>query len=69
MPDVFVDPVIENLHAVRSAMLDAAGGDIRQLMRQVAEHQKQSQHAIIAAPFRSPKSCRSDNHAVEETSR
>jgi hypothetical protein len=35
MADALVDPVVAEVHAVRAAMLDAAGGDIAELMRQV----------------------------------
>ena len=33
-------------------MLDECGGDINELMRRVAEHQKQSGHRIITEPLR-----------------
>jgi len=52
MPDKFEDPVVAEIHATRAAMLDAAGGDIRDLMRQVAERQRKSKHRIITRPLR-----------------
>ena len=32
MPDWFIDPVVEEIHATRAAMLEAAGGEIDVLM-------------------------------------
>lgn len=52
MPDVFDDPVVAEVHAVRAAMIDAADGDIRELMRQVVERQQGSKHRIITRPLR-----------------
>ena len=52
MPDKFDDPVVAEIHATRAAMLEAAGGDIRDLMRQVAERQRKSKHRIITRPLR-----------------
>ena len=52
MSDKFEDPVVAEIHATRAAMLDAAGGDIRLLMQQVAERQRRSKHRIITQPFR-----------------
>ena len=52
MPDKFDDPVVAEIHATRAAMLEAAGGDIRNLMRQVAERQRKSKHQIITHPLR-----------------
>ncbi len=42
MSDRFEDPVVAEIHATCAAMLEAAGGDIRLLMKQVAERQRQS---------------------------
>jgi len=52
MPDKFTDPVIADLHAVREAMLEAAGGDIDVLMRQVGERQRNSSRKVIKHPLR-----------------
>ena len=52
MPDRFDDPVVAEIHATRAAMLEAAGGDIRVLMQQVAERQRKSKRRIITSPFR-----------------
>ncbi len=52
MPDKFDDPVVAEIHAARAAMLEAAGGDISVLMKQVAERQRKSQRRIITQPFR-----------------
>ena len=51
MPDTFQDPVVDEIHAVRAAMLQAAGGDVRVLMHQVAERQHRSTHRIITQPL------------------
>ncbi len=51
MSDKFEDPVVAEIHATRAAMLEAAGGDIRLLMQQVAERQRRSKHRIITQPF------------------
>ena len=47
MSSTFVDPVVAEIHMVRAAMLDTAGGDIDLMMRQVAERQSRSGHPII----------------------
>ena len=52
IPDKFDDPVVAEIHAVRAAMLEAAGGDIGLLMTQVAERQRESKRRIITQPFR-----------------
>jgi hypothetical protein len=52
MPNRFVDPVVEEIHAIRAAMLEAAGGDIRVLMQQVTERQERSDRRIIREPLR-----------------
>jgi hypothetical protein len=52
MSDRFVDPVIAEVHATRAAMLDAAGGDIRVLMEQVADRQDRSNRRIVREPLR-----------------
>jgi hypothetical protein len=49
--DNFVDPIVEEIHAIRAAMLEAAGGDIQALMQQVAQRQENSQRRIIRVPF------------------
>lgn len=51
MSSTFVDPVVSEIHMVRVAMLDEAGGDIDLMMRQVAERQGRSGHPIITQPF------------------
>ncbi len=51
MSSTFVDPVVSEIHMVRVAMLDEAGGDIDLMMRQVAERQSRSGHPIITQPF------------------
>ncbi len=58
MPDKFQDPVVAEIHAVRTAMLHAAGGDVRVLMHQVTERQHLSTHRIITEPLR-PQPCQS----------
>jgi hypothetical protein len=52
MSEIFDDPVVAEIHAVRAAMLEAAGGDADLMMRQVAERQRRSTHRIITEPFR-----------------
>jgi len=52
MSEIFIDPVIEEIHAVRAAMLEAAGGDIGVLMQQVADRQERSDRSIIREPLR-----------------
>ena len=49
---IFDDPVVAEIHAIRSALLDECGGDIKELMRRVAERQKQSGHRVITEPLR-----------------
>lgn len=51
MSERYVDPVVAEIHATRAAMLEAAGGDIRVLMRQVAERQRRSGRRIIREPL------------------
>jgi len=46
------DPIVAEIHATRTAMLEAAGGDIGLLMQQVAERQRKSKHRIITQPLR-----------------
>lgn len=53
MPENFDDPVLAEVHAVRAAMLEAAGGDINVLMERVAERQQRSKRKIIIDSFRS----------------
>ena len=53
MSEKFVDPVVAEVHATRAAMLDAVGGEIAELMRQVADRQQRSHHQIIREPLRS----------------
>lgn len=52
MPDKFVDPVVAEVHATRAAMLEAAGGNVAELMRQVGIRQQQSDRRIIRQPLR-----------------
>ena len=52
MSDRFVDPVVAEVHATRAAMLEAAGGDVTELMRQVADRQQRSHRQIIREPLR-----------------
>ena len=52
MSDRFVDPVVADVHATRAAMLAAAGGEIGELMRLVADHQQRSHRPIIREPLR-----------------
>ncbi len=47
-----VDPVVAEVHAARATMLKAAGGDVAELMRQVADRQERSQREIIREPLR-----------------
>lgn len=49
---IFDDPVVAEIHAIRAALLHECGGDIKELMRRVAERQKQSGHRIITEPLR-----------------
>lgn len=52
MPEEFADLDFDEINATRAAMLDAAFGDIRLLMRQVAEPQRKSNRRIITQPSR-----------------
>jgi hypothetical protein len=52
MSEKFVDPVVADVHAIRAAMLEAAGGEIAELMRRVAGHQQSSHRRIIREPLR-----------------
>jgi predicted transcriptional regulator len=52
MSNKFVDPVVGEVHATRAAMLEAVGGDVAELMQQVADRQQRSHHRIIRQPFR-----------------
>jgi|GEM_PF-6710297 len=52
MSEKFVDPVVADVHATRAAMLEAAGGEIAELMRQVADHQQRSHRRIVREPLR-----------------
>jgi hypothetical protein len=52
MSDRFVDPVVAEVHATRAAMLEAVGGDVAELMRQVADRQQRSHRQIIREPLR-----------------
>lgn len=52
MSERFVDPVIEEIHATRAAMLAAAGGDIAKWMRQVIHRQETSNRVVIRKPLR-----------------
>jgi hypothetical protein len=47
MSSPFVDPVVAEVHAIRQAMLKAAGGDVGVLMQQVADRQSRSTHVIV----------------------
>ncbi|MDZ7615436.1 MAG: hypothetical protein U1E05_00440 [Patescibacteria group bacterium] len=51
MSEKYIDPVVAEVHATRAAMLEAAGGDIIELMRQVADRQQRSHHQIIREPL------------------
>ena len=51
MPEKFDDPIIAEIHAIRAAMLEAAGGDTGVLMQQVAGRQRKSKHRIITQPM------------------
>ena len=48
---IFDDPVVAEIHAIRAAMLDECGGDVKELMRRVSERQKHSGHRIITEPL------------------
>ena len=52
MSDSLKDPVVAEVHAARTQMLAKAGGDIKEMMRQVAGRQRESTHQTVAAPFR-----------------
>lgn len=49
---IFDDPVVAEIHAIRAAMLDECGGDVKELMRRVAQRQRQSGRRIISEPLR-----------------
>ena len=49
---IFDDPVVAEIHAIRAKMLADCGGDIKELMRQVAARQKESGRHVITAPLR-----------------
>ncbi len=49
---IYDDPIVAEIHAIRAAMLDECDGDIKELMRRVAERQKHSGHEIITQPLR-----------------
>ena len=55
MPEKFDDPVVAEIHAIRAAMLEAAGGDVHLMMQQVAERQRKSKHRVITQPFHARK--------------
>ncbi len=48
---IFDDPVVAEIHAIRAKMLADCGGDIKELMRQVAARQKASGRRIITVPL------------------
>ena len=48
---IFDDPVVAEIHAIRAKMLVDCGGDIKELMRQVAARQKVSGRRVITAPL------------------
>ena len=52
MAEKFVDPIVAEIHAVRTAMLEAVNGDAAELMRQVADRQERSHRQIIREPLR-----------------
>jgi hypothetical protein len=52
MPDRFIDPVVAEIHAIRAALLEAAGGDISVLIRQVADRQEHSRRRVVREPLR-----------------
>lgn len=54
MSEQFIDPVVEEIHAIRAKMLEAAGGDIHVLMQQVAERQHLSNRKVVRRPPRRP---------------
>lgn len=68
MPEKFDDPVVAEIHAIRTAMLKAAGGDVSLMMQQVADRQRKSKRRIIKQPFhertepRNERECRSRDH-------
>ena len=64
MADRFIDPVVAEIHAIRAALLDAAGGEIAVLMRQVAERQEHSTRRIVREPLRN----RTEQTDARETS-
>lgn len=68
MSDKFVDPVVAEIHATRTAMLEAVGGDVTELMRQVADRQQHSNRQIIRKPLRN-RTEQSDARAREHVSR
>ena len=49
---IFDDPVVAEIHAIRAAMLDECGGDVKELMRRVAQRQRLSGRRIISEPLR-----------------
>ncbi len=64
MSNNYVDPVVEEIHAIRAAMLKDAGGDVHALMLEVAKRQEKSQRRIIREPFRKRKDAQDVNQPV-----
>jgi hypothetical protein len=46
------DPVVAEIHAIRQALLDECGGDIKEYRRRARARQNASGRRIIAVPFR-----------------
>jgi len=51
---LYEDPVVAEIHAIRAKMLADCDGDHQQLMRQVRERQRSSRRKILAAPAARP---------------
>jgi hypothetical protein len=47
---LFEDPVVAEIHAIRAEMLAECGGDHRQLMERVDDHEKATGRKLIPAP-------------------
>lgn len=47
---LYNDPVVAEIHAIRTKMLAECGGDHRRLMEQVRQRQEASGRTIIKAP-------------------
>ncbi len=49
---LFEDPVVAEIHAIRELLLEQCGGDINEYRKRVLQHQKASGRPVITQPFR-----------------